>query len=93
MITRFDYNEKNKNAILLNILLGIYGKSGIQPWILDKPLTSDCYIGLDVSRENKINTAGIIQIVGKDGRILKSKTIVAPQRGEKIIKQTIKDIF
>ena len=88
-----NYNEKNKNAILLNILLGIYGKSGIQPWILDKPLTSDCYIGLDVSRENKINTAGIIQIVGKDGRILKSKTIVAPQRGEKINTQTIKEIF
>lgn len=88
-----NYNEKNKNAILLNILLGIYGKSGIQPWILDKPLTSDCYIGLDVSRENKINTAGIIQIVGKDGRILKSKTIVAPQRGEKINSETIKEIF
>ena len=88
-----NYNEKNKNAILLNILLGIYGKSGIQPWILEKPLTSDCYIGLDVSRENKINTAGIIQIVGKDGRILKSKTIVAPQRGEKINTQTIKEIF
>ena len=88
-----NYNEKNKNAILLNILLGIYGKSGIQPWILDKPLTSDCYIGLDVSRENKINTAGIIQIVGKDGRILKSKTIVAPRRGEKINSETIKEIF
>ncbi|MFR5131130.1 MAG: hypothetical protein ACLTDP_00065 [Terrisporobacter sp.] len=54
----------------MNILLGIYGKSGIQPWILDKPLTSDCYIGLDVSRENKINTAGIIQIVGKDEVVL-----------------------
>ena len=31
--------------------------------------------------------------MGKDGRILKSKTIVAPQRGEKINTQTIKEIF
>ncbi len=88
-----NYNEKNKEAILLNILLGIYGKSGIQPWILDTPLTADCYIGLDVSRENKLNTAGVIQIVGKDGRVLKSKSIISPQNGEKIDIETIKEIF
>ena len=88
-----NYNEKNKNAVLLNILLGIYGKSGIQPWILDGQLTADCYIGLDVSRENKLSTAGIIQIVGKDGRILKSKSLTSPQSGEKINTDTIREIF
>ena len=88
-----NYNEKNKNAVLLNILLGIYGKSGIQPWILDGKLTADCYIGLDVSRENKLNTVGIIQIVGKDGRILKSKSLTSPQSGEKINTDTIREIF
>ena len=88
-----NYNEKNKNAVLLNILLGIYGKSGIQPWILDGKLTADCYIGLDVSRENKLSTAGIIQIVGKDGRILKSKSLTSPQSGEKINTDTIREIF
>ena len=88
-----NYNEKNKNAVLLNILLGIYGKSGIQPWILEGQLTADCYIGLDVSRENKLNTAGIIQIVGKDGRILKSKSLTSPQSGEKINTDTIREIF
>ena len=88
-----NYNEKNKNAVLLNILLGIYGKSGIQPWILDGKLTADRYIGLDVSRENKLNTAGIIQIVGKDGRILKSKSLTSPQSGEKINTDTIREIF
>ena len=88
-----NYNEKNKNAVLLNILLGIYGKSGIQPWILDGQLTADCYIGLDVSRENKLNTVGIIQIVGKDGRILKSKSLTSPQSGEKINTDTIREIF
>ena len=86
-------NEKNKELILLNTLLGIYGKNGIQPWILEEPLTADCYIGLDVSRENKLNTAGVIQIVGKDGRILKSKSITSPQSGEKINVETIKEIF
>ena len=88
-----NYNEKSKNAVLLNILLGIYGKSGIQPWILEGQLTADCYIGLDVSRENKLNTAGIIQIVGKDGRILKSKSLTSPQSGEKINTDTIREIF
>ena len=88
-----NYNEKNKNAVLLNILLGIYGKSGIQPWILEGQLTADCYIGLDVSRENKLNTVGIIQIVGKDGRILKSKSLTSPQSGEKINTDTIREIF
>ena len=88
-----NYNEKNKNAVLLNILIGIYGKSGIQPWILEGQLTADCYIGLDVSRENKLSTAGIIQIVGKDGRILKSKSLTSPQSGEKINTDTIREIF
>ncbi len=88
-----NYNEKNKNAIFLNTLLGVYGKSGIQPWILSSELNADCYIGLDVSRENKLNTAGMIQIIGKDGRILKSKSITSSQSGEKISSETLKDIF
>ena len=67
------YNEKNKDSIFLNILLGIYAKSGIQPWILKEKLNSDCFIGLDVSRENKVNKAGVIQVVGKDGKVLKTK--------------------
>ena len=88
-----NYDKNNEKPVLLNILLGIYGKSGIQPWILDGKLTADCYIGLDVSRENKLNTAGIIQIVGKDGRILKSKSLTSPQSGEKINTDTIREIF
>ncbi len=36
--------------VFSNILLGIYGKSGIQPWVLKNRLHSDCFIGLDVSR-------------------------------------------
>ena len=88
-----NYNDKSKQSVLLNILLGIYGKSGIQPWILQDPLNADCFVGLDVSRENKLNTAGIIQIVGKDGRILRSKSVTSSQSGEKINIETIKEIF
>ena len=88
-----NYNEKNKPMIFLNILLGIYGKGGVQPWVLDTPLSANCYIGLDVSRENKLNTVGVIQIVGKDGRVLKSKSITSPQQGEKINTETIKEIL
>lgn len=87
-----NYNEKNKNSVFLNILLGIYAKSGIQPWILKEGLNSDCFIGLDVSRENKVNKAGIVQVVGKDGRVLKTKVISASQSGEKIKLETLKEI-
>jgi hypothetical protein len=92
-LSTLNYNEKNKNAILLNILLGVYGKSGIQPWVLQKPLNADCYIGLDVSREKNLNTAGIIQVIGKDGRVLRSKSVTSSQSGEKINIETIKEIF
>ena len=86
------YNEKNKNSIFLNILLGIYAKSGVQPWVLKEKLNSDCFIGLDVSRENKINKAGVIQVVGKDGKVLKTKVISSTQSGEKIKLETLKEI-
>ena len=76
--------------IYFNILLGIYGKSGVQPWILEEPLNSDCLIGLDITRENNVNKTGIIQVVGKDGRVLRSKIISAFVKGEKIPKDIMK---
>lgn len=92
-LSTLNYNEKNKNAIFLNILLGVYGKCGIQPWILNDSLSADCYVGIDVSRENNLNTAGVIQIVGKNGKILRSKSIAYHQRGEKINIETMREIF
>lgn len=87
-----NYNEKNKESTFLNILIGIYAKSGVQSWVLSEELNSDCFIGLDVSRENKINKAGIVQVVGKDGRVLKTKVISSSQSGEKIRLETLKEI-
>lgn len=86
-------NEYVKKMIYANILLGIYGKSGVQPFVLEKELSADCYVGLDVSRENGVNTAGIVQVIGKDGRVIKSKAIHSAQRGEKIHIDTIKEIL
>lgn len=87
-----NYSRKSKNSILLNILLGIYAKSGVQPWILKEELNSDCFIGLDVSRENKVNKAGIIQVIGKNGGVLRTKVISESQSGEKIELKTLKNI-
>lgn len=85
--------EHIRRMIHANILLGIYGKSGVQPFVLKNELTADCYVGLDVSRENGVNTAGVVQVIGKDGRIIKSKIINSSQKGEKIKVDTIKEIL
>lgn len=87
-----NYNSKSKNSVFLNILLGLYAKNNIQPWILNKRLNSDCFIGLDVSRENKVNKAGIVQVIGCDGRVLNTKVISSSQSGEKIKTETLKEI-
>ena len=55
-------------------------------------LSADCYIGLDVCRENNMSTAGLIQVIGKDGRVLKSKTVSSKQSGEKIEINKLKEI-
>ena len=40
-----------------------------------------------------MSTAGLIQLIGKDGRVLKSKTISSHQSGEKIQINILKDII
>ncbi|MDF2652269.1 MAG: hypothetical protein K0Q73_8074 [Paenibacillus sp.] len=75
-----------------NILLGLYAKSGIQPWLLNQPLFSDCFIGLDVSHEAGRHSAGIVQVVGRDGRVLSSKANTSNEAGEKIRHETMTQI-
>lgn len=52
----------NLSYTIFNILLGIYVKSGMQPWILAERTHSDCFIGLDVSHEDGKSTAGIMNV-------------------------------
>jgi hypothetical protein len=87
------HSETTRKFSLLNILLGIYAKSGIQPWILKEPLLRDCYIGLDVSHEEGRHSAGMTQVVGKDGRVLAASAISGNEAGEIISKQTFENII
>ncbi|WP_080840602.1 MULTISPECIES: Piwi domain-containing protein [Cohnella] len=85
--------QKANDFILGNLLLGLYSKSGIQPWILNSSLSSDCFIGLDVSHESGRHSAGIVQIVGKDGRVLSSRANTSNEAGEKIRHETMCQII
>lgn len=82
----------NSEDTLYNILLGIYVKAGLQPWILGEPLHSDCFVGLDVSHENGKHASGIIQIIGKDGAMIKQKSLSTSEAGEKISSETMREI-
>ncbi|MGD7007309.1 Piwi domain-containing protein [Metabacillus sp. 84] len=78
---------------IYNILLGIYVKSGLQPWVLGENLNSDCFIGLDVSHEDGKHASGIIQIIGKDGTMIKQKSLSTNEAGERISMGTIEEIL
>lgn len=78
---------------VLNILLGIYVKSGLQPWILADKLHSDCFIGLDVSHEAGKHSSGIIQVIGQDGRMIKQKSMATNEAGEKISWDSMQEII
>lgn len=84
---------KGKDSYMMNILLGIYAKSGIQAWALDKGLNSDCFIGLDVSRENGVNKGAVVQVIGKDGGVISSRVFAASQKGEAITYGTLREIL
>ncbi|OYD07430.1 Piwi domain-containing protein [Paludifilum halophilum] len=88
-----EINRKGKEYAFFNLLLGIYGKSGvIQPWVLAQSLHSDCFIGLDVSHDDGKHATGIVQVVGKDGRMLDSKPLRTIEKGEKIGEGTYLDL-
>ncbi|MBA4602040.1 Piwi domain-containing protein [Thermoactinomyces mirandus] len=82
---------KNEHTIP-QILLGIYTKAGLQPWILHKPLHADCYVGYDVSHENGRHATGIVQVFGKDGSQIWSQPISSTEAGEKVSKSTIQSM-
>lgn len=74
-------------------MLGLYAKSGIQTWALAKPLNSDCFIGLDVSRENGVNKSASVQVIGNDDGVIYAKTFAVSQNGEAIKDATLHEIF
>ena len=78
---------------VFNILLGIYVKSGMQPWVLAERTYSDCFIGLDVSHENGKSAAGIMNVIGCNGHLIKQSAINGVLAGEKIDSETLKEIL
>lgn len=84
--------EDRARYTILNILLGIYVKSGIQPWILGQELSSDCFIGLDVSHMDGKHSTGIIQVIGKDGRLIKQTAVSTHEAGEIISPDTLQEV-
>lgn len=84
--------RQKKMFKLHNILLGIYAKSGVQPWVLGDQLFSDCFIGLDVSHIDGKHSSGIVQVIGKDGRLIRQTTTSTHEPGEKISIDSLKDV-
>ncbi|OXS79407.1 Piwi domain-containing protein [Domibacillus enclensis] len=78
---------------VFNILLGIYVKSGMQPWVLAERAHSDCFIGLDVSHEDGKSAAGIMNVIGSNGHLIKQSALNGVLAGEKIDEPTLNEII
>lgn len=103
----FDYNDKQQcekvarsmmadpsiSYTLYNVLLGMYVKGGVQPWVLANRTVSDCFIGLDVSHENGVSTAGIMNIVGPNGQLIKQSAMAGALPGEKFTEDKLREIL
>ncbi|WP_159881808.1 Piwi domain-containing protein [Paenibacillus puerhi] len=81
--------SKANEYVIGNILLGLYAKANIQSWILNQSLSSDCFIGLDVSHEEGRHSTGITHVIGRDGMVLSSKANTSNEAGEKIRHETM----
>lgn len=80
---------------LQNIVLGILGKTGGVPWIVNKmPSDADCFVGLDVAMVDKgIHYPACSVVFDSRGRMLGFFKPRVPQRGEKITTELLQDIF
>ena len=80
---------------LHNIVLGILGKTGGIPWIVQKmPAGVDCFVGLDVAMVDKgIHFPACSVVFDSHGRMLGFFKPRMPQKGEKITTEILQDIF
>jgi len=81
---------------LQNISLGMLGKTGGIPWIIeDIGGEVDCFIGLDVGNpgRNKIRYPSCSILFDRDGTIISYFRPKKPQSGEKIQERILQDIF
>lgn len=80
---------------LQNIVLGILGKTGGIPWIVENmPGNVDCFVGLDVAMiEAGIHFPACSVLFDKFGRLLGFYKPKQVQKGEKIKQSILQDIF
>ncbi len=82
-----------------NVVLGILGKTGNIPFILDNEKYADYIVGIDISRERKKNNSGtrniaaMTRIYSHDGTMIKYKIVSDPIEGETIPEDTLYKIY
>ena len=80
---------------LWNLILGILGKVGGIPWVIDKmPGNVDCFVGLDVAKiEKGIHYPACSVVFDKNGKLLGFYKPKQVQKGEKISTKILQEIF
>lgn len=88
-------NQTGSKYYLHNIVLGILGKTGGIPWVVDKmPGKADCFVGLDVATvASGIHYPACSVVFDKYGRLLGFFKPKVAQQGEKITRNVLQDIF
>ncbi len=82
-----------------NVVLGILGKTGNIPFILDNEKYADYIVGIDISRERKKNNVGtrniaaMTRIYSHDGTMVKYKIVSDTIDGETIPEETLYKIY
>ncbi len=82
-----------------NVVLGILGKTGNIPFILNNERYADYIVGIDISREKKKNNSGtrnvaaMTRIYSYDGTMVKYRIISDSVEGETIPEQTLYKIY
>ena len=91
------FANKDSNSVwfMQNIALGVFAKSGGIPWILDDiPGKVDCFVGIDVATLDKgIHYPTCATVFDKNGRPISFYKPKKAQRGEKINKDILQEIF
>ena len=84
---------------MANIVLGILGKTGNIPFILDDKKYTDYVVGIDISRDKKKNNVGtrniaaMTRIYSHDGTMIKYKIVSDTIDGETIPVETLYKIY
>ena len=87
--TKFQEKPVRYENLLLNVCAGLLGKMGGRPWILEKKLCSDFYIGLDVGGDKRARVACYTFFDGYGNYVREEWR---PQRAEEIDPQELKRI-